>query len=359
MLISRQKELADRQREAAERKAERQKKEAERKKKLAKYQHELTELEQAYQLGSFQFFVVCGPEGSGKTMLVQEFCGWKKRIFFKASGKDIASLQSFAERLQGRYDKPCAFTDWKNAFKYVADKEQEKNRMSERLVLVLHEFPDPVRRDDKFMEMFKEAIEQNLSRTKIFLILVSSDMEFSQKYFLGEDALLHKNMSGCIRIENMTLDDDEAEKIADEAARMAKGISNARMKIQKFSADDIILREGETNDAIYKIITGSAVCWFKYGTDDEYVLSSVADGECFVEYSVLTGEPSIYTVVAFSDMIVMKITKDDLITFVEMNAKNAIDIMGNTARMLNVMAMNIDMLRSEGTSSNLQPDNIQ
>ena len=165
-------------------------------------------------------------------------------------------------------------------------------------------------------------------------------------------------MNGCIRIENTTLDDDEAEKIADEAARMAKGISNARMKIQKFSADDIILREGETNDAIYKIITGSAVCWFKYGTDDEYVLSSVADGECFGEYSVLTGEPSIYTVVAFSDMIVMKITKDDLITFVEMNAKNAIDIMGNTARMLNIMAMNIDMLRSEGTSSNLQPDSI-
>ena len=119
------------------------------------------------------------------------------------------------------------------------------------------------------------------------------------------------------------------------------------MKIEKISADDVILREGETNTAIYKIITGSAVCWFKYGTDDEYVLASMADGECFGEYSVLTGEPSVYTVVAFSDMLVMKITKEDLITFVEMNAKNAIDIMSNTAKMMNVMAMNIEMLRSE------------
>lgn len=347
MLISRQKELAERQKEQARRKAERQKEEAERKKKLAKYQNELAELEQAYQRGGFQFLVVCGPEGSGKTMLVQEFCGWKKRIFFKASGKDSVSLQNFAERLEGRYDKPCAFADWGSAFKYMADKEQDKKMMNDRLVLVLHEFPDPVRRDDKFMEMFREAVEQHLSRTKIFLVLITSDTEFAQKYFLDDDALLHGNMSSCIRLESMTLDDAEADKIADEAVRMAKGITNARAKIQKFSADDVILREGDTNDAIYKIITGDAVCWFKYGTDDEYVLASMSDGECFGEYSVLTGNPSIYTVVAFSDMIVMKITQDDLISFTEANAKNAIEIMGNMARMMSVLAMNIDMIRSE------------
>lgn len=76
----------------------------------------------------------------------------------------------------------------------------------------------------------------------------------------------------------------------------------------------------------------------------------MADGECFGEYSALTGNPNIYTVVAFSDMLVMKITKEDLITFVEMNAKNAIDIMENTARMLNVMAINIEIIRSEANA---------
>ena len=73
----------------------------------------------------------------------------------------------------------------------------------------------------------------------------------------------------------------------------------------------------------------------------------MSDGECFGEYSALTGNPGIYTVVAFTDMIVIKITKEDLITFVEMNAKNALDIMENTAKMLNVMAINIEMLRQE------------
>ncbi len=342
-------ERAERQKELAQRKAEQQRQQEERKKKLAEYQQELSELEGAYRQGNFQLFVVYGPEGSGKTMLVQEFCGWKRRIFFKASGKDMIDQKNFAERVQGHYEKPGAepLTSWSSVFKYIAINEQGKNRKDERLVLVLHEFPAPVKRDDLFMKMFKDAIDQYLSQTKILMIIINSDTEFMQKYFLDENALLHPNVSGCIRLENNKLDYDETDKIADEAARNAKGISNARMKIQKFSADDIILREGETNSVMYKIITGSAVCWFNYGTDDEYVLASMAEGECFGEYSVLTGNPSIYTVVAFSDMLVMKISKEDLITFVEMNTKNAIDIMENSAKMLNVMAMNIEMLRSE------------
>ena len=345
ILAERQRLQAERQRELAGRKKELE----ERRKMLAGYQDELGELEQAYQRGSFQLFVVCGHEESVSTILIKEFCNWKRRIFFRASGKDTETLTSFVETVLKHYEKPRTeqFTVWDKAFKYIADNEQSKSRTAQRLVLVLHEFPDPVRRDDQFMRMFKNAIEQYLSQTKIFLIISTSDTEFVKKYFLDENALLHENMNGCIHIETAALDDDEAEKLADEAARTAKGISDARAKIQKISADEVILREGETNDAIYKIITGSAVCWFKYGTDDEYVLGSMSDGECFGEYSVLTGEPSIYTVVAFTDMLVMKITRDDLVSFVEMNAKNAIDIMGNTAKMLNVMAMNIDMIRSE------------
>ncbi|MBQ7219918.1 MAG: cyclic nucleotide-binding domain-containing protein [Synergistaceae bacterium] len=355
MLIGRQKELAKRQRELEERRrksAERQKELEERKKKLAERQRELDELEHAYQQGNFQLFVVCGAEGAGKTMLIQGFCDWKRRMFLKSTGKDITTLQNFADTVMKHYEKPRSqpLTSWDSVFKFIADSEQG-SRMGQRLVLVLSEFPDPSRRDDQFMKMFKSAVDQYLSRTKIFLIVSSSDTEFVQKYFLDEGALLHENMNGFIRVEplseNITLDDATAEKMADEAARTVKGISNARMKIHKITADEVILREGETNSSIYRIITGSAVCWFKYGTDDEYVLASMADGDCFGEYSALTDNPNIYTVVAFSDMLIMEITKDDLITFVEMNAKNAIDIMSNTARMLNVMAVNIEMLRSE------------
>lgn len=72
-------ERAERQKELAQRKAEQQRQQEERKQKLAEYQQELAELEGAYRQGGFQLFVVCGPEGSGKTMLVQEFCGKSSR----------------------------------------------------------------------------------------------------------------------------------------------------------------------------------------------------------------------------------------------------------------------------------------
>ena len=238
----RQKEFAERQKALAERKRELD----ERKKKLAEYQMELGELEQAYQRGNFQLFVVSGPEGSGKAMLIQEFCGWKRRITLKATGKDTTTLQNFAESVQRHYEKPRteSLTAWDGIFRFIADNEQGKGRMGQRLVLVLHEFPDPVRRDDQFMKMFKNAIDLYLSKTKIFLVITSSDAEFVRKYFLDENAMLHQNLNGCIRLDKFTIGDDEAERIADEAAKAAKGISNARMKIQKFSADEVILREG-------------------------------------------------------------------------------------------------------------------
>ncbi|MBQ3401835.1 MAG: cyclic nucleotide-binding domain-containing protein [Synergistaceae bacterium] len=325
------------------------KKPAEPMKELEELKDELAELEQSYSQGVFQLFVICGTEEAWKTMLIKEFSGWKRRITLNASVKGTSALQSFAEAVQRHYDKPPArpLNTWDGIFTYIADNERQKSRTGQRLVLVLNDFPEPSDRNEKFMRMFQNAIDQHLSQTKIFVIVSSSDMEFAEKYFLDENAPLHRNMNGSIRLEHMALDDAATQRIAEEAARTAKGISNARAKIQKVSADEVILREGETNGEIYKIITGCAVCWFKYGTENEYVLASMSDGECFGEYSVLTGNPSIYTVVAFTDMLVMKITRDDLAAFIEADAKNATEIMGNMARMMSVMAMNIDMVLNE------------
>ena len=192
-LIERQKELAERKKELAKREAEHQKGLIERKKIIAQSQEELAGLERAYQQGNFQLFVVYGPEGSGKTMLLQEFCDLKRRIFFKTSGKDATTLQNFIERVLFHYDKPQVkfLTDWGSVFKYIADNEGSKNKMDKRLVLVLNEFPDPIRRNDQFMKMLKDSIDNYLSQTEIFLIIINSDIEFVQKYFLDENAILH------------------------------------------------------------------------------------------------------------------------------------------------------------------------
>ena len=335
--------------EAMQRLAVRQQELAERKKVVAGRENEISELEHLYQQGSFKCCFVYGPEGAGKTLLVKEFCGWKRRIIFDASKEKANGLMRFAEIVTKHYEKgrPESFASWDSVFKFIADNEQSKARMSNRLVLVLDEFPDPARRDDQFMRMLKDSIENILSQTKMLLIITSSDEEFAHKYFIDEGALLRTDVNGVISLEGTTLGDAEAKKMADEAALEIKGITNARAKMRKVEADEVIIREGETSSEMYKIISGSAVCYFKYGTENEYILASLSEGDCFGEYPLITGEPGIYTVVAFGDMLVIKITKEDLVSFIEQNAKNAIDIIGNTARMLNIMAMNFDLMRSE------------
>ena len=60
--------------------------------------------------------------------------------------------------------------------------------------------------------------------------------------------------------------------------------------------------------------------------------------------NVLSSQPSIYTVVAYDDVLLMRITKDSLEEFIRNNPKNAIDIMQNMVHSNMLMQKNIDLL---------------
>ena len=115
----------------------------------------------------------------------------------------------------------------------------------------------------------------------------------------------------------------------------------------RFSEDEIVLREGEVNNDMYKIISGHAVYYFNYGTDKELVIGGLKDGNTFGEYSLLTGQPGIYTVVAFSELLVLRISRTELERFITINASNFTEIMHNMAKMLNVMKVGMDMLSGD------------
>ena len=59
---------------------------------------------------------------------------------------------------------------------------------------------------------------------------------------------------------------------------------------------------------------------------------------------MLSSQPSIYTVVAYDDVLLMRITKDSLEEFIRNNPKNAIDIMQNMVHSNMLMQKNIDLL---------------
>ncbi len=114
--------------------------------------------------------------------------------------------------------------------------------------------------------------------------------------------------------------------------------------IQTFRADEIIMREGDVRDEMYKILSGSVVVYMRYGEKDEHVVGIYSKAGCFGEMGLLSGQPCSYTVVAYDDVVLMRIAKDSLEEFVRNNPGNAIDIMQNMAKTFVVMQKNIDLL---------------
>ena len=126
-------------------------------------------------------------------------------------------------------------------------------------------------------------------------------------------------------------------------------------KIMMFPQDSVILKEGEVNLDMYKIIKGNAELYTGYGTDNEVLLGIIGPHSCFGEFGLLMNAPSIYTVVAFSDVYAMRVTAGEMGDFVKENHKNIIDIMKNMARTMMVMQKQIDILTDEMKKGN-KPD---
>ncbi len=117
-----------------------------------------------------------------------------------------------------------------------------------------------------------------------------------------------------------------------------------RKRMQTVHADEVIVREGEVCDAMYKILSGSVAVYVRYGEEDEHLIGIYSKSRCFGEMSVISEQPSVYTVVAYDDVLLVRITKDFLEEFIKNNPRNIIDIMRNMGQTITVMQKNIDLL---------------
>ncbi|MCR4807167.1 MAG: Crp/Fnr family transcriptional regulator [Lachnospiraceae bacterium] len=131
-------------------------------------------------------------------------------------------------------------------------------------------------------------------------------------------------------------------------------------KIIKFARDSVIIKEGEANPDMYKIVQGNAELYTGYGTDEERLLGIIGPHACFGEFGMLIQVPSIYTVVAYSDVYAMKVTAGEIGDFVQQNHKNIIDIMKNMARTMMIMQKQINLMSGELTKiGNVDPGFIK
>ncbi len=121
----------------------------------------------------------------------------------------------------------------------------------------------------------------------------------------------------------------------------------AEGKMVMFPENSMIIREGEINRDMFKMIQGHAEVYVGYGTRQETLIGIIGKQTCFGEFGLLLHKPSIYTIVAYSDVYVLRITEEDLGDFIRENHKNIIDIMRNMADTMMTMRFQIDQLLKE------------
>ncbi|MGN1106894.1 MAG: Crp/Fnr family transcriptional regulator, partial [Huintestinicola sp.] len=119
--------------------------------------------------------------------------------------------------------------------------------------------------------------------------------------------------------------------------------------MKKYSEDEIIIHEGKIYDEMYKIVSGRAALYLQYGTENEYLIGVLSEGKCFGEVSVLTGKSSPYSVVAVSDIMVMRIGADRFESFISQNPRNTAEIMKNMANSIVMLKANVGMMSEELT----------
>lgn len=293
---------------------------------------ELSQLEEAYSADGCKIFAVYGARGVGKTTLIEEFCRDKNAIIYSpVFGDGKANLTHFSGivlRHFGDMSHP-AFQYWEDVLKYIAGKNQRIVIAVDSADLFAAKFP-------VVMKVFARAVDSVFRDRNILLI-------FSLVNLTGLRAAGMYDRATIIHLGKFLTEKNIESLKREEMKRTVIGGA----KFVQVSADSVILREGETNSEMYKIISGRAVCDINHGTDEEYLLGSLNEGKTFGEYSLLTDSPGIYTVTAYSDMLLLKISRDDFEGFIQMNAANSVNIMRNMSAMMKMMKVNIDMLNGE------------
>ena len=97
-------------------------------------------------------------------------------------------------------------------------------------------------------------------------------------------------------------------------------------------AGPVIIKEGETNTPMYKIVSGTVELYNGYGTEQETILGIKSKDDYFGEMGLFSGgKPAIYTAVAYSDLLLMRITDVELEEFMLNNHVDVLRIMRNMA----------------------------
>lgn len=135
----------------------------------------------------------------------------------------------------------------------------------------------------------------------------------------------------------------------DEITKLAR-----RARVVVFGRDEQVIRQGESGDSLYGIISGSARVAVTVDGGTERKVATLGGGDVFGEMSLLTGEPRSANVYADDLLMVCRVSKDDLLPLLKANP-------GAAERIAEVVAgrrQEMDRVKAEA-SAERQPPPVQ
>lgn len=193
---------------------------------------ELRELDERYNSGRFEFLPIYGRRRVGKTAFLREFMRDHPGILYTANNHGLkANIDGLASALLG--------VEASTTIEAVLDWIRRRSE-SERLLLVIDEYPRIVRSDPVFGEYLQEFIDDIHGDSKLFLILCGSSRDAMIHEVMAYSAPLYGRRTGSMEIRPLDIWDSMGllEGFGrEDAARIYGMVGGIPMYLRLFDSD--------------------------------------------------------------------------------------------------------------------------
>jgi len=168
---------------------------------------ELDLLEKRFASGKAELFVLYGRRRVGKTELLAHFCEGKRAIFFVSDlGSEISLRTALSSAVNavlfGSAQMNAVYASWEDLFRAVGQAAQ-----SERLVVVLDEFPYLLSAHPPLASILQRVWDQALKDSQVMFILCGSYIGMMEAAVLGYQAPLYGRRTGQYLLEPLQFRD--------------------------------------------------------------------------------------------------------------------------------------------------------
>lgn len=211
---------------------------------------ELAVLQELADSGKAELFVLYGRRRVGKTELLQQLCQGRRAAYFLAAQvRDKDNLRAFRRVLEEALGDPLIgsieFPDWTAALTFAAERAG-----SERLILVLDEFPYLCEANSGLPSLVQRFWDLRGKRSSLMLVLCGSQVSFMEKEVLAERSPLFGRRTGQRRLEPLAPSESLAffQRWKREEALLAYGIVGGMPAYlgrfdERFTLEENLLRE--------------------------------------------------------------------------------------------------------------------